>query len=312
MTTEQPSLATSQPRRSSRRLRVLLSLNVLALLFFSFTHLDRPTVESFGSLAEDVYDLFNLRTRTKLRRSAAAQRFIEDVEALGGEARVVPTKLGVSAGSEWFEARFRGGTFDDDAFAHLVELQGVWIEGLSLQDTGVTAAGLVHLRHLALLQRLEISNSAGRVDSDGPAPMITDAGLRHLNGLARLMSLDLSGQPVTDAGIATIEDLPSLSTLTLRRTRVSGAGLARFRLLSLLSSLNLDGCQVDEDQITALLRASTLHGLSLRGVPLTKRAVSDFKSIPSLEHLDVSGCGLLDEDLDDLIECKPDLTVLRQ
>ena len=63
------------------------------------------------------------------------------------------------------------------------------IDGVSLCDTQVTDAGLVHLAGLTNLRVLTLLGD-----------QITDADLVHLKGLTKLEDLSLGGPQVTDAG----------------------------------------------------------------------------------------------------------------
>src|SRR5262249_2099762 len=67
------------------------------------------------------------------------------------------------------------------------------VPGLNLSDTAITDAGLRHLEGLVGLGRLVLRGTA-----------ITDAGLQHLRGLKSLRVLDLQGTKVTDEGVAAL------------------------------------------------------------------------------------------------------------
>ena len=58
---------------------------------------------------------------------------------------------------------------------------------------------------------------------------ITDAGLVHLKGLTNLQNLDLIGTKVTDAGLVHLKDLTNLQLLRLEDTQVTDAGLAAMK-----------------------------------------------------------------------------------
>ena len=78
--------------------------------------------------------------------------------------------------------------------------QGEVVE-VSLRGTKITDAGLVHLKGLTELQKLNLSRSN-----------ITDAGLVHLKGLTGLVALDVGNTKITDAGIAELKKaLPKCS-----------------------------------------------------------------------------------------------------
>ena len=67
---------------------------------------------------------------------------------------------------------------------------------VSLADTKITDAGLVHLKGLTELQSLSMG---------GVGSQITDAGLVHLKGLSSLQTLDLRFTQITDQGIADLK-----------------------------------------------------------------------------------------------------------
>ena len=78
----------------------------------------------------------------------------------------------------------------------------------------ITDAGLLHLKGLSNLTRLDLANTK-----------ITDAGLVHLNGLTRLVELNLMSTDVTDAGLAHLKGFTKLAIVDLRVTRVTNAGV---------------------------------------------------------------------------------------
>ena len=65
---------------------------------------------------------------------------------------------------------------------------------LQISGSGITDAGLVHLKDLIKLSHLNLSDT-----------QITDAGLVHLKGLTKLERLDLKDTKVTDAGVADLQ-----------------------------------------------------------------------------------------------------------
>jgi hypothetical protein len=297
----------------------LLAVNAVALGLYAFSRLDRPVAESFGPAGEAVYNLLNPYERPTRQLSAAARRFERHVMALGGTANVLVDKrgfLGVFGRSELFNASFRKRAFDDDALGRFAALYGDRMDGLELRaSTGLTDAGLKHLKRMPRLRRLQIHYIPRRVWRGAPAPppppAITGAGLVHLKGLTQLRSLTLTGLPLTDGSLEAINDLPALTGLHLGGTRIQGTSLARLKSLSQLSSLSLVQSPITEDGLRALSGATNLRYLSLLGVPLTADALPLLKAIPRLEHLDIAGCGFLDEEVLDLAKSRPGLRVDR-
>jgi hypothetical protein len=82
--------------------------------------------------------------------------------------------------------------------------------GISLSDTPVSDAGLVHLKGMKKLQRLYL----------GDTP-VSDAGAVHLKGLTGMQCLDLIGAQVRDTGLAELRaaELPNCGALTAEGKR---------------------------------------------------------------------------------------------
>ncbi len=99
---------------------------------------------------------------------------------------------------------------------------------LSLAETKVGDAGLVHLQSLTSLQELHLDHTE-----------VTDSGLKLLASLPSLEILDLKGTRITDEGLAEIGRLTRLKGLYLTRTGITDAGLEHLRGLSNLETLIL-------------------------------------------------------------------------
>jgi len=99
---------------------------------------------------------------------------------------------------------------------------------LSLAETRVGDAGLVHLQSLTHLQELNLDHSD-----------ITDEGLKLLTTLPTLEILDLKGTRITDDGLVHVGRLAGLKGLYLTRTGITDAGLGHLRNLSKIETLIL-------------------------------------------------------------------------
>ena len=97
---------------------------------------------------------------------------------------------------------------------------------LYLIDTGITPAGLVHLKGLTSLKILALDNLR-----------ITDSGLTALGELSGLTTLYLGFTEITDAGLVHLERLTNLETLFLNNTRITDAGVARLKKTLPLSEI---------------------------------------------------------------------------
>ena len=76
-------------------------------------------------------------------------------------------------------------------------------------ETYITDAGLKHLEGLTHLQGLNLSGTPG----------ITDAGIKHLGALQQLKSLDLGGTQITDAGLEHLKGLTELPAIVAQQPK---------------------------------------------------------------------------------------------
>jgi len=95
------------------------------------------------------------------------------------------------------------------------------LQQLTLEDTGVTDAGLVHVKSHTNLRAVVLFRCKGRVG---------DGALTHLATLPNLRLLFLFGTDVTDAGLASLTEFPSLIQLRLHdNPRITEEGVAACR-----------------------------------------------------------------------------------
>lgn len=315
MSTIESASQVEAPRKSyGWRLKILLGLNFLALGVFIFSRLSPSQVERLGPLAESLHAALNPSEKA-WKFGPAGRRLMADVRKLGGQATRTgrtPGFLGLF-GTEHFYVDVYGEEFGDGDLARLIEKHGDRITGLDLRQTKVTDAGLRHLQGMPLLEDLVLGNAdmsrVPRRQDRMPTSPITDAGLAHLRDLKKLRNLTLEGLPITDAGLAAMDDLPGLSGFNLVRTQVKGPGLARFKSLSRLVGLSLEGSRVNDEGLAHLAGATKLQWLRLNGLPLTADGLEVLKSMPGLVHLDITGCGFLDEEVAKFEARQPGLTV---
>jgi hypothetical protein len=308
-------------RLPRRRLRILLGVTGLLLLFVIFSQLEPSVVRKMGPAAESMYDLFSAPADRDL--TLRGQDLVDELKSLGGHAIVIertPGLIGPIGRKELFSVDFIASSadsevdFNDDDLARLVKRYGDRIWGLHLGNTKVTDEGLRSLQGLAHLKHLALGREGPWDPSRGPLPetsRITDKGLAHLRDLKQLQSLHFRGLAVTDAGLRSLSGLTGLHTLVLCRTRVQGPGLAELRSLPNLGYIELDGSTVTGAGLGYLSAIRSLGILSVKNVPLSEAGLTSLKQLTSLNNLYIHGCGLSDDQVKDLQKSNPKLKIER-
>ena len=156
----------------------------------------------------------------------------------------------------------------------------------------VTDAGLAHLEGLAQLRVLGLS---GR--------QVTDAGLVHLKGLSQLEDLSLTDTQVTGTGLVHLKGLPKLEHLDLRwslegHPGVADAGLMHLQGLTQLRCLWLAGTQVTDAGLAHLEGLSWLNDLYLSHTQVTDAGLAHLNRMSQLRHLDLARTQVTDAGLE--------------
>jgi DNA-binding response OmpR family regulator len=146
---------------------------------------------------------------------------------------------------------------------------------LSLAETMVGDAGLVHLQSLTGLQELHLDHTE-----------VTDEGLKMLAALPNLEILDLKGTRITDEGLAEVGRLTRLRGLYLTRTGITDAGLAHLRNLEKLETLILWDTGIGDAGLEHLKPLRRLQEVILWNTRVTPRGVGALRD--ALPDCDVS------------------------
>ncbi|MCW8931395.1 MAG: response regulator [Gammaproteobacteria bacterium] len=139
---------------------------------------------------------------------------------------------------------------------------------LSLAETRVGDAGLIHLKSLTKLQELHLDHTD-----------ITDEGLELLATLPHLEILDLKGTRITDDGLITIGRLTQLKSLYLTRTGITDAGLEHLLSLNNLETLILWDTAVGDTGLEHLKSLTQLKEIILWNTHITQegaQALQDY------------------------------------
>jgi len=146
---------------------------------------------------------------------------------------------------------------------------------LSLAETKVGDAGLVHLSAMKNLQELHLDHTE-----------VTDDGLKLLASLPSLQILDLKGTRITDAGLAEVGRLTGLKGLYLTRTAITDAGLAHLRNLSNLETLILWDTGIGDAGLEHIKSLKCLQEVILWNTPVTRQGAEALQT--ALPDCDVS------------------------
>jgi internalin A len=173
----------------------------------------------------------------------------------------------------------------------------------------VTDAGLVHLRNLPRLRRLNLSRTGvrgpGLVHLRGMKQLrwlellelpLGDDDLSHLEGLTSLEILNLSSDRITDAGLAHLAGLTNLHQLQLESPWITTAGLRHVSGMTQLSGLVLNSPRIDS--LRPLDHLTSLWWLSLRDTAIgddDMAIIGRFKALFDLQlsHTRISDSGMV-------------------
>ena len=123
---------------------------------------------------------------------------------------------------------------------------------------------------------------------------ITDEGLQHVQGLARLEQLRMNSTPITNAGLVYLKDLPRMETVELRGTRITDEGLKSLKKHPLIW-LDLSSTFITDEGLKHLKELPRLQQLRLNGVKITDAGIEHLTHLPSLHLLELAGTPITDE-----------------
>ena len=147
-----------------------------------------------------------------MKAADPAAKAIAAIEKSGGSVRAL------AQNDERKEVSFylQGAAIKDADIAPVAQVPKVAY--LHLGKTGITDAGMVHLKGLTELEQLHLEGTK-----------IGDSGLAHLKDLKKLTYLNLYNTGVSDAGLVHLAGLTALKSLYLWQTKVTDAGVAKLK-----------------------------------------------------------------------------------
>jgi internalin A len=161
------------------------------------------------------------------------------------------------------------------------------------RSPALTDEGLKGLEGLSNLKTLQLSGNA-----------ITDAGLTRIAPLVQLARLKLAYTYVTDRGLAALKPLSQLVELDLFDTEISDAGLTELGDFGGLQALDLGMTQITDAGLKHLARLRELRRLNLEGNSITDAGLRQLVAVQSLEDLDLAGTAITNAGLKELQSLK--------
>ena len=183
----------------------------------------------------------------------------------------------------------------DDGLALLEKLPT--LEDVNLETSeNITEAGLAHLKGPAKLQRLSLCST-----------QTNDASLAQLAGLTELEELLLSSNRITDAGLVHLNAMTKLRKLNLMHASavasgvwITDAGIAQLAGLKELRILEIDDIKVTERGLKQLSGLTKLEILGLRSGTVDDRALGQVTAFRNLTNLGLHDTAVTDAGLNQL------------
>jgi Leucine-rich repeat (LRR) protein len=186
------------------------------------------------------------------------------------------------------------------------------LEEIDFKDSMIGDAGLVHLRKMKKLKKLDLFSNpvTGRITDAGMVHLkalksleelrltygFTDVGIEHLATLDSLKKVNLWGDGITDKSMGTLAEMKSLEQLDLASLSITDEGMLKLSACHCLESLTLDKCQITDAGLADLAKLKTLSKLTLGRTQITGlgrtqvtgRGLAVLKELPLLKELNVN------------------------
>jgi hypothetical protein len=172
---------------------------------------------------------------------------------------------------------------------------------LILVSGGITDAGLKHLEGLRQLKVLHLDGDTG----------ITDAGLQYLEGLTELQGLDLENTGISDTGLQRLEGLPQLQGLDLGGTQITDGGVLHLEGLTRLQRLGLSGTEITDMGLKRLKGLNQLEWIYLGHTEITDAGLQYLEGLTTLKELDLTDTKVTDEGVAKLQQALPNCKIAR-
>lgn len=197
---------------------------------------------------------------------------------------------------------------NDDGFDALASLEK--LEELHIGGDKMTGLALPLLRLLPSLKHLDV-NGSQRTDSGRWGLMLSDLNVSALGALPQLEVLNIGGASVTDVGMKAIEPLVNLHTVDLSRMDLTAQGLEPLTKLPKLRRINLwQTVRVDDKAAPILARMQNLEVLNLSDTAITDATLDQLRGMKQLKTLVVAGTKVTPERAEKFRTERPDCRIV--
>jgi hypothetical protein len=217
---------------------------------------------------------------------------IELNERTDGHAAPVPKKPADRVTDDWLKQlagqnqlrrlELSGTAITSNGLVHLKELKNV--ERLNVCLTAVDDRGFEHLAGLTRMRRMVVCSSK-----------VTGTGFAHCGGMKQLESINLHSSPASDDGLAAIGKLTSLKRLEIVHTKVTDTGLAHLAGLVNLEQLHVHGPETTANALPFLGKLKELYELDVYDRAASNETLTQIERLPKLRLLTLPG-GIFDDD----------------
>lgn len=174
------------------------------------------------------------------------------------------------------------------------------IQTIYLNATGISDAGLVHLKDSKQISQLVLDQNLN----------ITDVGLAVFKDCLELSNINLTNTQVSDAGLALFKNRKNILTLNLCGTKITDEGLEHLRESKDLAAFNVADTKVTDVGLAHLKEHRKLVILQIVNTKISDAGLVHVKDCQNMSSLDLELCPAITDASVELISRFEKLTTL--
>jgi Leucine-rich repeat (LRR) protein/tRNA A-37 threonylcarbamoyl transferase component Bud32 len=316
------SFELSRTRLTNRGLLAFLHRDDVTDLRVASNPIDDEGIKSIAHLPLTALDLAYTKVSDAGIKRISSATTLRELHLEG--VKITDTGLAALVKLKVLSDLFIGSDYNltDRSWLTLSKMKSLQVLDLS-RDSGMPEDGLVQLRSLPLLKKLNLHGMN-----------ITDKSSEVIRHCSHLTSLDVSHTQIGNAFVTSLDSL-KLEHLNISDDRIDDKALLNLPNQRHLSTLVLSGAEqaitdkgveviakipnlrvlyldrekwITDRALLYLGRCQGLHSLTIRGAPITDAGLKNLDGLASLSNLDVLGTRITDAGVDSIL--KHDLTEL--